>query len=372
MVVIKKFHLQDLFIKTLLYWDSGTWKTSLAATAPDPFWLSAEGWLASVLDTNPIGIEIKSLKDLKDAYDYLKAKQFEKDGIPVKTVIIDSATEINEIAKDEIKARKGWRDMEWKDWGKVQDEIKWMLRKFRDLPLNVIFICLAKEDKDEDKVTKIVPMLNGQAARDIVGYMDIVAYTSIDKTWTFQVTAKWDQKLSTKDRLKKLPTNLEFNFSTWLSHIKDMKTQENETICEYDCEIKENKEWKMITKEQWSEILNLWDKIWELSMDLYPFEVNDKKVLKYTTERCEPVRIATMKNLVGTSMFADLTKEKGNILIEKFSEKVLVLENEKNVNELKSDSSIKETLDEKNEEDIEDVKGKKDEKKDEKKKEKKK
>lgn len=124
--------------------------------------------MLSIAGKNPAFVEIRSLKDLQDLLDYLKTQKHE-----FETVIIDSITEINDIIKIDIEKRTG-RSMQLQDWGELSKKIRGVLRGFRDLPMHTLFIAQESVDKDEDKVTKIVPSLNGKAATEIAYFMDIV------------------------------------------------------------------------------------------------------------------------------------------------------------------------------------------------------
>jgi hypothetical protein len=50
----------------------------------------------------------------------------------------------------------------------------------------------------------------------------------------------------------------------------------------------------MITTEQGEQIAKLWSEMWDLYMEKCPGEVNDKDELKYTKEKCEPTKTATL------------------------------------------------------------------------------
>jgi hypothetical protein len=71
-----------------------------------------------------------------------------------QTVIVDSLSEVNDLSVDDILGKIGLdedRDpdlMQFQDWNKNQSRILVMLRRWRDLPMNVIFTSLMKEDKD--------------------------------------------------------------------------------------------------------------------------------------------------------------------------------------------------------------------------------
>jgi len=50
--------------------------------------------------------------------------------------------------------------MQLQDWGTLSRQIRNIFRDFRDLDMNVIFICQEQTQTDEDKIHKIVPSLN--------------------------------------------------------------------------------------------------------------------------------------------------------------------------------------------------------------------
>jgi len=343
MTKVERFNIQDHKIKCLVYGESGSWKTVFGSTASNPFWLSAEWGLASVMHTNPIGIKIESIKDLKDALIYVENNENEKSWFKIDTIIIDSITEINEIIKDDIKFKKWWRDLDWRDWWKIQDEIKAILRKFRNLDKHIIFTALAKESKDEDKIDKIVPMLNGQTARDIAAYMDLVCFMWINKTWEHYILTKWSQKYLTKDRFNQFPIDIEPNFSIFQWYIENLKLSKNEIVNDFkytDDWIKKdlpNVNIEKITAKQIKNIITAWNTMWNLSIELYPNELDSKWNIRYTKEKNEIIRAATWKNIINTNTITEANKEQGLLFLEKLDEKILKLKNDKKVLELKKE-----------------------------------
>lgn len=105
----------------------------------------------SICHLQPQFAEINSLQDLKDLYNFLKNEKHD-----FETCVIDSITEINDIIKSEIEARNK-RNMQLQDWGILQKEIKDILRKFRDLPMHIIFLAQETTEKDEEKIVKYLP-----------------------------------------------------------------------------------------------------------------------------------------------------------------------------------------------------------------------
>ena len=199
MIKVQKYEADAQKVKALIYGSSGAGKTRFSATAPKPFYVNAERGLMSARNVLKArgedleGYSINTLKDLQDAYKYLS--EFDH---PYETVVIDSISEINEIIKPELEAKRPG-GMVQKDWGDLHKKIKSILRKFRDLDMHVIFIAQESVEKDEQVIHKIVPLLNGKSATEIAYYMDIVGYPKIIEG-TRRIITDTHNKLLTKDR----------------------------------------------------------------------------------------------------------------------------------------------------------------------------
>lgn len=193
-IQIQTFKPENAFIKSLIYGPSGAGKTTFSATAPNPIFASSEKGLLSIRHLNPQFVEINSLQDLKNLYNFLKNEKHD-----FETCVIDSITEINDIIKSEIET-KNKRNMQLQDWGILQKEIKDILRKFRDLPMHIIFLAQETTEKDEEKIVKYLPSLNGKSATEIAYYMDTVGYCFIDKLGNRKVATSPHNNFLTKDR----------------------------------------------------------------------------------------------------------------------------------------------------------------------------
>jgi len=176
----KTFSPWDHKIKALVFWDSWTGKTTFWWTAKNAVFLSAEWGLLSLKWDVPM-YEIKSLNDLKSALIDLK-NEIKEGTCPFDTVIIDSITEINDIIRSWIEKDIWDKSMTFKERWELSSIMQSILRSFRDLPLHVLFIAHEKSEKDDDRLIKFKPSLNWKAADSICYYMDIVWYTSIQKT----------------------------------------------------------------------------------------------------------------------------------------------------------------------------------------------
>jgi AAA domain-containing protein len=173
----------------LVYGKSGTGKTYLAGSAQDVpemrrvLYLDIEGGILTLRRAFPDveTVRITTWKEFQAVYDALRAG-----GHGYQTIILDSLTEIqkfnmNEIMRKLVEANEE-RDMDvpsLREWGKNLEQCRRFIRAFRDLPLNVIFIALEREDKDRMQRPIKLPSLSGKMAGEVAAFLDIVCYYNI-------------------------------------------------------------------------------------------------------------------------------------------------------------------------------------------------
>lgn len=136
-------------VKVLVYGKAGSGKTMLCATAPDPLIISAEAGLLSLRDHDIPVIEVKTMDDLQDAFEWVsknkKADQF-------KTICLDSISEIGEIVLAAAKATvKDARQA----YGELIDQMMKTIKAFRDLKGKNVYFS-AKEAKVVDSISETV------------------------------------------------------------------------------------------------------------------------------------------------------------------------------------------------------------------------
>lgn len=142
-------------VKVLVYGQAGAGKTTLMATMPDPVILSAEAGILSIVGADVPYIEIKTLQDIGEAYQWLteseEAKRFQSVGI-------DSISEIAEVV---LSAEKQGKNKDPRAaYGEMQDKVASLIRSFRDLPGK--HVCMAA--KLERTKTETGAMLYGPSA----------------------------------------------------------------------------------------------------------------------------------------------------------------------------------------------------------------
>lgn len=216
------------FIKALVLGDPGSGKTLISSTFPNPLYASAEGGLMSIADRDIPYVEIRSsdhLMQIKNSLDQDPETRAEILGFPVDTVVIDTIDEVQKIlVAERLKATKN-SAMQLQDWGWLSEQMRAIIRGFRNMPINVVFTCHLKEvtDGDTGRVS-YAPGLQGSIANDIAGYVDLsllLRTTSVNEMVDGKLVPVQKRQLITvpslqyqflKDRSGKLPREMDVNF----------------------------------------------------------------------------------------------------------------------------------------------------------------
>jgi phage nucleotide-binding protein len=163
-------------VKFLVYGQAGAGKTSLIRTLPNPVIMSAEGGLLSIADSNLPFIEIKSIDDLREAYQWAtsaEAKQFE-------SVALDSISEIAEVV---LNAEKKLTKDPRQAYGALQEQMTDIIRAFRDLPgKNVYFTAKCEKSQDEQGRMLYAPSMPGaKLGQQLPYFFDEVLALRVEK-----------------------------------------------------------------------------------------------------------------------------------------------------------------------------------------------
>lgn len=160
-------------VKMLVYGAPGAGKTSLIKTLPNPVVLSAEGGLLSISDADLPFIEITSMAEIMEAYEFVRDSDF-------STVALDSISEIAEVVLNtEKKNAKDPRQA----YGAMQEQMADLIRAFRDLPGKHVYFS-AKLEKSQDEMGRILyaPSMPGnKTAQQLPYFFDEVLALRVEK-----------------------------------------------------------------------------------------------------------------------------------------------------------------------------------------------
>lgn len=207
-------------VKALVYGQAGAGKTTLAATMPNPVILSAEGGLLSIKDKNLPYIEIFSMPDLWEAYEWLTTGG----GQEYESVVIDSISEIAEVCLNfEKKQTKDPRAA----YGEMQSQMADIIRAFRDLPSRNVLMT-AKVEKTQDEMGRVLysPSMPGnKTGQSLPYFFDLVLALRVDKdgdgVTQRALMCDSDGLWLAKDRSGKLEPWMPADFSTIIDVIGD-------------------------------------------------------------------------------------------------------------------------------------------------------
>jgi hypothetical protein len=221
---------QKFSLNMLIYGRSGVGKTRLAASASEVpemspvLLIDVEGGTFSIRDVYP-DVDVLRVRDwleMQEVYNQLYDGKH-----PYKTVILDSLTEMQkfsmmnimiELLKDPRNSDRDPDIPSIREWGKNIEQIRKMVRAFRDLPISTIFTALVVEDKNQKTgAIEKRPSLSGKLSGEVAGFLDIVSYYYVKPVpITGTTPVQYDQQrllLSTatedivaKDRSDRLPT----------------------------------------------------------------------------------------------------------------------------------------------------------------------
>lgn len=179
--------------------------------------IDIEGGLLSLGNRFPDveSVRVKTWDDMQKVYDDLY-----RGNHGYNTVVLDSLTEIQKFSMSTIMEFVVKKDPErdpdipsMREWGKNIEQIRRLVRAFRDLPMHTIFTALAKSDKDgKTGAVKTKPSLSGKLADEVAGFVDIVGYqyTKVmdNELRRYLLTTATDRFVA-KDRSDNLPATLE-------------------------------------------------------------------------------------------------------------------------------------------------------------------
>jgi hypothetical protein len=172
----------DYPFKIFIYGDPGAGKTYSAVTAPVPMVLLTErNGLHSIRQSNPDAL-VKYCEDADDIRDVLKlAINGELEAHGIKTLVVDSLTEVQRMFADEIMRKKGAGDeqrMSLPDWGLLTEKMRKFMRCLRDLDLHVVATALAESSADEATgQIKYYPSFSGRKlASEVSQFFNVVGY----------------------------------------------------------------------------------------------------------------------------------------------------------------------------------------------------
>ena len=215
---IRRSKKKHRYYNGLIYGEYGVGKSTLAAQASqvdemrDVLYCNIESGDSSVEHMDLDFVDITSYRQFARVHEFLRrhcmARDAYAEGAPgakeellklerlfkqdpditepvlYRTVILDTLTEVQKYCMYQllgITVGEFALDMEpdnpqFAEWGRSAEMIRLLVRSFRDLPINVIFVAAKQSEQDERKRYHYKPALPGKLADEVQGFLDFVGY----------------------------------------------------------------------------------------------------------------------------------------------------------------------------------------------------
>lgn len=175
--------------KVLLYGASGSGKTYMAGTFPDPVFLDIEGGMRTLLTSGRKILrypedprqDVTDLSQVRDFYRRVKALKPEE--APFKTIVVDSLNELQVLILKNLlgkyQATRQYDDQPtMADYGKLARDMQTFVRLFIQLPYHIVFTAISTQREYPDDM--VYPMFIGKkTGPDIQRMMDIIGYCHV-------------------------------------------------------------------------------------------------------------------------------------------------------------------------------------------------
>lgn len=226
--------------KVMLYGASGSGKTYMAGTFPDPLFLDLEDGMRTLLPLkrrilrypkDPL-VSITEFKEVKAFFQLVKKTPPSQ--APFKTIVIDSLNELQVLVMknlmSEHQANRLYEDQPTiSDYGKLARDMQGIVRGFLQLPYHIVMTAAATDKEYEDD--KCVPMFVGKKTGpdlrriiEQVGYC-YTAQKSKGDPVEHLVSFNDCPAFHAKDRTSKLKRPFANNFSTMMDIINKEPTK---------------------------------------------------------------------------------------------------------------------------------------------------
>ena len=230
----------SIWIKVLLWGDSGSGKTHTSATVGTNknkviFCCAEEQGKLSIANGNEDAL-VYVVNSVKDVYDFLKLIKSDgfKEKYGVDSIVFDSLTEIQRLFADDIKGESD--TLQIKDYLLLHERMLKFLRFLRNLEFHVVCTALAVHNSNPDGTSRVEPMFIGQKMCNmiaqffnLVGYMTKVEITKDDtKKLMHRVILNSTSAYITKGT-PQLNAVEEPNLRVWVDKISSRKKAEDTT-----------------------------------------------------------------------------------------------------------------------------------------------
>jgi hypothetical protein len=173
------------------YGETGSGKTSIAASFPDPVFIVPvnEGSIVTLrgrdipyYESCDMSSQVRDgVGGLNRILDELERNYVQDiNAFPFQTIVLDSLTHYSELVVEEI-SESGTKQMDPKKWGEVGAHFRNVHSRLCNMQVHVVYTALSRIDKNDAGVVIAGPFLSGAAAIKLPSACEVVGYCEATK-----------------------------------------------------------------------------------------------------------------------------------------------------------------------------------------------
>ena len=179
-------NIEQPWLHWFIYGDSGSGKTTAAASFPRPLFLvpANESSIVTLTGMDVPYIEItgqhgpvsKGRGGMEAALSLVENEYAkDPDNFPYDTIVVESLTHYMDLIQEELTENNA-QQMDQRKWGLVATHLRNIQMRLRNLEVHAVFTALAKVSENDAGTVIGGPMLSGQSAIKLPSACDIIGY----------------------------------------------------------------------------------------------------------------------------------------------------------------------------------------------------
>jgi hypothetical protein len=174
------------------YGDTGSGKTLLAATFPNPCFIQPinEGSMVTLRGRDIGYYEAQDMSSqlrggiggMNRIIDELEREyKANPQKFPYDTIVVESLTHYSELVVEEL-SEQGTKQMDQRKWGEVAAHFRNIHARLCNMQVHVVYTSLAKIDKNDAGVIVAGPFIQGAAAAKLPSSCEVVGYCEVSRS----------------------------------------------------------------------------------------------------------------------------------------------------------------------------------------------
>jgi hypothetical protein len=217
--------IQQPWTHWFLAGDTGTGKTTCAATFPAPLFIMPynEMSIVTLAGTDMPYLTVDGIRSMEKYIGELERDYNRNpDGFPYETIVIESLSHYLDLAIEEITGGNK-KNMDQQGWGKLSAHLRNLHARLRNIDVHCVFTSLLSTKVDrEGTVTAVEPLMQGQMKYKLPSACDVIGLCTFSpgKPDLYEVHFAPHKKFGARTRFRDMPKHIRnFKFADVEAHL---------------------------------------------------------------------------------------------------------------------------------------------------------